>query len=262
MAQHLRIANPEAIPRQLEDWADTETALDIRRSLDLVRVADRPSMTMIAGAPGTGKTSAVQRFCEAQGDKALYIAAARGEGTAWNFAHALANLWGYSKPTFNCHAEAREKIAQSIGNTRVLVVDEAQYLHQRNRKTGQTGEAFEWLRATAETGGFDLVLCGDLSLPRAIADMPQLQSRLLRPVVVRQVSRADVAAVVEATAFCDPRSIDALHAIAKLPGGLRNVQNVTRLALLFAGTETPRPDHLKAAILDMKLDLKGAAYDR
>ena len=155
MANHLRIANAGVEPRQIGDWADTETAQDIRRSLDLVQASERPSLTMIAGAPGTGKTSAVRRFCEAQGENALFIQAARGESTAWNFAHALANLWGYAKPTFNCHFEARDKIANYIGPGYVLVVDEAQYLHQRNLKSGQTGEAFEWLRATAETGGFE-----------------------------------------------------------------------------------------------------------
>ena len=256
MAHHLRIANAGVEPRQIGDWADTETAQDIRRSLDLVQATNRPSITMIAGAPGTGKTSAVRRFCEAHGENAIFIQAARGEGTAWNFAHALANLWGHERPKFNCHFEAREKIANFIGTGCVLVVDEAQYLHQRNRKSGQTGEAFEWLRATAETGGFDLVFCGDLDLPRAIEAMPQLQSRLMRPVVIRQVSRADVAAVVHGTAFADARSIDALHAIARMRGGLRNVENVTRIAALFAGDKAPGHEHLKAAIIDMKLDGK------
>ena len=102
-----------------------------------------------------------------------------------------------------------------------------------------------------------MVFCGDLNLPRAIETMPQLQSLIMRPVVIKQTSRKDVAAVVEGTAFDTPATIDALHAIARLKGGLRNVENVTRLAQLFVGNASPTPDHLKAAIIDMKLAPKG-----
>ncbi|MDA7427905.1 AAA family ATPase [Primorskyibacter aestuariivivens] len=253
MTQHLRIANTGVIRREITDWAETEAARDILRSLDLVRAADRPALTMIAGAPGIGKTTAIKRFCETLGHDAIYIQAARGEGTAWNFAKSLASLWGYAAPQFNCHAEAREKLAYMIGRGRVLVVDEAQYLDQRNGKTGKCGEAFEWLRATAEQGAFHTVFCGDLDLPRAIATMPQLQSRLLRPVVLKQVSRADVAAMVEGTAFAQPAALDALHAVARLKGGLRNVERVTACALDFAGRDAPTLAHVKAAIVDMKL---------
>lgn len=79
----------------------------------------------------------------------------------------------------------------------------------------------------------------------------------MRPVVIRQVSRTDVAAIVEGTAFSDARSIDALHAIAKMRGGLRNIENVTRIAQLFAGNTKPNHKHLRAAIVDMKLSPKG-----
>lgn len=137
------------------------------------------------------------------------------------------------------------------------MVDEAQYLKQKNRRTGQTGEAFEWLRAMADDGGFDVVFCGDLTLPNAIGEMPQLRSRLLRPLILKTVNRADVAAIVEGSAFGNDASIDALCAVARLPGGLRNVENVIRMATLFTGDATPNVAHLKAAIVDMKLAPKG-----
>jgi len=257
MPQHLRIANARFEKRELGDWAETETARDITRSLEMVHDASRTAMTMIAGAPGIGKSMAVQRFCDRLEHDAIYMQAARGEGTAWNVAHALANLWGSARPAFNCHSEARDILAEYIGAGRVLIVDEAQYLHQRNRRTGQVGEAYEWLRAGAEAGGFKLVFCGDMTLVPAIATMPQLQSRMMRPVVIERASREDVAALVEGTAFHTAKAIDALHAVARLHGGLRNVENVARIAQLFAGSEPPGPEHLKAAIHDMKLTPKG-----
>lgn len=257
MAQHIRLAKITDPPRAVGDWAETETARDIARSLDMVTASEMPGFTMIAGAPGTGKTTAIRRVCDRLEGQALFITAARGEGTVWNFAKSLGRLWGHVPP-YNTHAEARYMFAGIIGAGKVLVIDEAQYLDQKNRRTGQTGEAFEWLRATADLGGFHLVFCGDLDLPRAISAMPQLQSRLMRPVVIRQVSRADVAAIVAGTPFDAAAMIDALHGVAQLKGGLRNVQNVTRLALLFAGTAAPQLEHLRAAIIDMKLSSKGA----
>ena len=252
MAQHIRLAKITDPPRAVGDWAETETARDIARSLDMVTASDAPGFTMIAGGPGTGKTTAVTRFCDRLGHDALFITAARGEGTVWNFAKVLASLWG-NVPAYNTQADARLIFARLIGPGKVLVIDEAQYLNQKNRRTGQTGEAFEWLRATADLGKFHLVFCGDLDLPRAIEAMPQLQSRMMRPVVIRHASRADVAAIVAGTAFDRSDMIDVLHDIAKLKGGLRNVRNVTRLAQLFAGADAPELEHLKAAILDMKL---------
>ena len=162
-----------------------ETARDIQRSLEMVRESDQPAMTMIAGSPGVGKTEAIKRHCAQIGQDAMYIQAAKGEGTAWSFALTLASLWGYSAPRFNTLAEARLLLSRYIGERRLLMVDEAQYLHQKNGKTGQVGEAFEWIRATADMGRFDVVFCGDLTLVSAINVMPQLQSRMLRPVVIK-----------------------------------------------------------------------------
>ncbi|WP_162497351.1 AAA family ATPase [Roseovarius dicentrarchi] len=216
---------------------------------------------MIAGAPGIGKSASVKRFCDNLGQQAQYIQAARGEGTAWNFATSMMRLWGgcFGAPKFNSLAEARFIVARNFGAGCILVVDEAQYLDQKNRKTGQVGEAFEWLRATADEGAFKLVFCGDLNLPGAIRKMPQLQSRIRRPVVVTEATRADVAAIVRGTAFEAPAFLDALHAIARKAGGLRNVENIATIAQLFAGDGVPTLAHVKAAIIDMKLAPKGAS---
>lgn len=149
------------------------------------------------------------------------------------------------------------KFASAIGRDRMLIVDEAQYLDQKNRRTGKTGEALEWLRGMAETGGFPVVLCGDLNLVPAVASMTQLQSRMRRPVIIDGVAAKDVEALATGTGLEGPEAIKALTAVAGQRGGLRNVENVIRLAGLFAGSEAPGLSHLKAAILDMRLAPKG-----
>ena len=130
------------------------------------------------------------------------------------------------------------------------MLDEAQHL---------TEDGAEWVRAIAEAGNFDLVLCGDLALEPLVQAIPQLYSRMQRKVVVREVCREDAAAIVSGTSFDMAPSIDALHAIARLRGGLRNVENVLRMARLFAGNARPKVERLKAAIADMKLGPKGGA---
>ena len=57
--QPIRLAKVSDRPRRIGDWAETQTARDITRSLEMVTVIDGPGFTMIAGGPGTGKTTAV-----------------------------------------------------------------------------------------------------------------------------------------------------------------------------------------------------------
>lgn len=262
MAELRMIAKDGLARRDIGDFAETATALDIERTLDLVRLTEGPKLTYIAGAPGTGKTTAVKRYCKGLGHNAHYIDVACGEGTAWNVAKRIAGAWDHGfgwVSSFNTLAEARMRLLSVMGEGTLLVVDEAQYLHQRNNKNGKKTEAFEWLRALAELGDLDLVFCGDMNLPPVLEEVPQLRSRALRPVIITQVSRADVAAVVDGTPYATEPAVNALHAVARMAGGLRNVNAVVSLALDGArGTgERPTLAHLKAAIFDMKLAPKG-----
>jgi hypothetical protein len=252
MAQHIRLAKLTDPPRNVGDWVETETARDITRSLDMVIASEAPSFTMISGGPGTGKTTTITRFCERLGQDALLITAVEGEGKVSDFAELLKNMWG-NFPYRRSLAETRVTLAEMIGPGKTLLIDEAQYLNQKNAKTGQTGAAFEWARGLADIGKLNLVFCGDLDLPRAIEAKPQLQSRMMRPVLIRHASRADVAAIVAGTRLDRVEFGDVLHGVAKLKGGLRNVVNVARTAQLFAGDGEVTLEHIRAAILDMKL---------
>jgi hypothetical protein len=78
-----------------------------------------------------------------------------------------------------------------------------------------------------------------------------------RPVLIEGVKPADVEAIAVAAGFAMPDAIGMLTAVARQKGGLRNVENVLRLAGLFSRDGRPDLTHLKAAILDMKLAPKG-----
>jgi DNA transposition AAA+ family ATPase len=258
MAQHLRIATAASVTRSLGDFAETETVRDIHRSLELIRSMNGAAMTMIAGVPGVGKTTAVKSFCRQLGHDAIYIKAAVGEGTAWNLATTIMEGF-HASNSFNTLSQAHKLVGQYFGQNRFIVVDEAQHLIQRNRRNNITGEAFGWLVDVAEDAGFDLVFCGDLTLPDFVKSTPRMNSRMRRPILIRGVTERDVGAVVSDTGFETPECIRALQAISRLSGGLRNVENVVRIASSFAGSDEPGPEHLRAAIIDMKLDQRGVA---
>lgn len=256
MAQNLRIATSASVTRRLGDFAETDTAADISRSIELIRSIKGPAMTMIAGNHGVGKTTAVKEFCAGLGHNAIYMKAAAGEGTAWNLAKSYVMNFKYSTATFNTLAEARDVVGRMQGEERLLVIDEAQHLIQRNRRNNITGEAFCWIVDVAEDYKFDVVFCGDLSLVNFVTNTPRMLSRMRRPIIDPKVSENDIRKVVDGTGFEAVECIRSLHAVAGLTGGLRNVENIVRLAALFAGSDRPTAAHLKAAILDMRIDMR------
>jgi|GEM_PF-2477517 len=151
----------------------------------------------------------------------------------------------------------RRRMGEYIGPHRILLVDEAQNLYQRHKLSGTKGSSFGWLVAASQECGFDLVFAGDLNLMTIMAEFPHLQRRVRRPVVIKNAARADIAALAKADDIEGQAEIALLTAVAGLAGGLRNVENVIRMAAIFGGAEKIAASHIKAAILDLKLQPKG-----
>lgn len=256
MAQILRLANENEDWRDPKEWVETQTHSEIVSSLDKVRARDGFCATVIAGAPGIGKTLAVEGYCLDMGLNGYYHRAVKGEGTAWQLATALMKRFD-SSPMGMSLGDARDRIADWIGPKALLVFDEAQFFIQRNRKTGVKDEVFEWARGLAETAQCNLAFCGDLSIVRTVAEYPMLQSRVRYPVIVRSVPETDVRAVASGTGFDGPDCLRILLAVSALPGGLRNVESVLHEAAAFAGSDQREAAHLRAAVHDLKLTLKG-----
>ena len=253
----LRFEKPEFQTLEPGGYIETATAADILLSIDLIRSIEGSALTMIAGAPGVGKTRTLRHYCDAMGDKAVYHTVARGEGNPYNLATVLLGKREFAQRG-NDLTTARQFIAGGMGQGRLLVIDEAQYLDQKHKKTSERGMGFEWLRALAEEGDFDLVFCGDLTLALMIEAFPQLQSRMRRPVIIKAVSKVDVAAMASCFGLDSTETITALYHVARHRGGLRNVENVLRMAVLFAGGGKPDGGHLLSAIMDLNLEPKGA----
>ncbi len=256
MADIVKLEKPEQRLPAAQGFLETETARDILRSLALVRSIDGPAMTMISGAPGIGKTETLRYFETQDPNGVLLLTVTKGEGNPLNVAKALAAKFGMSQLKGYDLFALRKEVAACIGPKRILLIDEAQNLYQRH-KVLDTGSSFEWLWAASEDGGFDLVFCGDLTLQNIIAGLPHLQSRMRRPITAKAVSRADVVAMAGRSGLTQKPEVNLLAAVAVLPGGLRNVANVVRLADMFAGQESVGALHLKAAVADLNLEPHG-----
>ncbi|WP_370226243.1 AAA family ATPase [Pararhodobacter marinus] len=127
MAQHLRIANADFRPRRPGDFAHTETAQDILHSLEMLRHRQEPSVAMIAGAPGVGKTKALQSFLSALRHDAFRLEVADGEGRPSGVAYSLLRAFGVQGNGMSLPA-MKEALVGYIGRGRMVALDDAHNL--------------------------------------------------------------------------------------------------------------------------------------
>ena len=78
-----------------------------------------------------------------------------------------------------------------------------------------------------------------------------------RKIIIKSVAKEDVQMMAVNAGVRDSEAIHELQLIARKRGGLRNVENVLRMASLFAGNAVPTAAHIKAAIVEMKLAPEG-----
>lgn len=249
MTDHLRVIKDD-VPAHVRTFAMTSTAADILRSFKMVQ-DDAGTLTMVAGIPGAGKSEAI-KFHKATNADTLWHTMVAGEGKIWDVAAGLMEMLDMGAPNSRRMREERHRIAEAIGPHRLVVIDEAQYLSNYNPRGGFNFDAYEWLRALAEEGMFSIAFCGDLALVDAVNSVPQLRRRMVRPVIIRTVPKADVAKIAERWAISDPAMLDALAFIARRHGGIGDVVKVIQHAKRFSD-KAISPESLMAAIHDLKL---------
>lgn len=254
MADNLHIINTRP-PKPATCMVMTETAKTILRSVQLV--ADEPgTLTMVAGIPGIGKSETLLRYTQ-NNPTTLKFDVVAGEGRIWEMSKGIMERLEMGVPNSRRLREDRLRITEEIGPGRVVIFDEAQYMANYNPRGGFNFDSFEWVRAMAEEGGFSVVFCGDLSLAEAISAIPQLRGRMVKPVIIRSVSEADVAAYAQSRGVSDPAIWNALFAMAKRHSGLRDVKRALNHALQLAERAEISAANVKAALLYLGLTGKG-----
>lgn len=252
MAEHLKLISPEAARPVPGQFIETDTASDILHSLGVVYQRPGEFVGLIAGAPGVGKTETIWRFKRMT--PAVFIhKAVQGEGGVWNLANELCRMLDIDAPNGRRLPEERRRIAEAFGAESMLIVDEAQYLTQRNTRGKDDWQAFEWLRFMAEEGMLSLVFCGDLTLRELENVSPPLWRRMRRRNIIARAPKADVTAVATLWNITAPQAIDLLFTVARKGGALGDVVSVCREAHMLAGEGQITLEHVLAALEDLKL---------
>lgn len=232
-------------PKMGGGFVETESSAAMMRALRRARA--QLKITMIAGAPGVGKTETLFRFRQETPDAVFHTATAE-EGGARNLALALCKSLDLPRPNLRDLAQTRQEIAEAIDGEGFLMIDEAQYLCQRNHRGSDNWEALEWLRRMAEDGSFALVICGDLRLLDALRNAPQLARRTHPRVVLSCSTPNDVRTFCNGRGFTDPKEIGRLSRLAKRYGGIGDVAEVLTTASAMSGGCVPNASDVRAAI--------------
>lgn len=256
MAEVIEFAKPEAQAPATGGFVMTESAQDMLRSLQLVSAAACDAITLISAAPGTGKTEVLRHFKREHRPDAVFHTAVAGEGTPWGVACQLMEWLELGTPNGRDLLGARRRIAEEIGADGLLIIDEAQYLVQRNPRGKDSWDSLEWLRAMADDGCFSLAFCGDLALQDTASRLPQLWRRMRRRVVIKHVSKEDVTALVTFRGISDRNVIEILYQVARRGGGLGDVDNAIAHARLLSGQNIPASAYIMAALEDLNLVAK------
>ena len=201
MPEVLNFEKPEAAVPDEYGFIRTTTAERILMTLSFVRSLPGPEMSMICGVTGVGKTRALKHYLQTYGQSAMYLSVVKGEGNPDALSTAIKaqfSAGGIPTKDWRNLTERRIECGNLIGPNRILLVDEAQNLHQRNKASATKGAGFGWLSAMATEVGFDRILCGNMTLPTIMADFPDLRDRMRWPVTIKATTRADVVAIVRA----------------------------------------------------------------
>ncbi len=258
MAEVVQLAKPWPEAGVTGGIAMTESAQDILRSAQLVSSEFGGAITLIAAAPGIGKTKSLMHFKHNFRPNAWCHTAVKGEDdTPWGAATQLMAMLEIGRPNNRNLRASREKIAEAIGVDGLLIVDEAQNLIRHNLRGGDDWSSFEWMRALSEEGCFSIIFSGDLALLELQQHLPQLWRRMRRRVVIKSVLKADVEALVAWRGLGGNAITEPLYRAARRGGGLGDVDNAISHARLLAGGNTPTASHILAALEDLKLHETG-----
>ncbi len=254
MTGNVQPIKPEAPPART-GFVETPSAKAMLIALRRARARSR--LTMIAGAPGVGKTETLWTFKNEAPD-AIITTTICQEGGAWNLCRSLCKILDLpANPNPRDMPGTRAIIAEAIGESGFVVVDEAQHLVQANPRGPDNWGALEWARGLAEGGMFGLAFVGDMKLLNGLNDAPQLRRRTHPRVVLPHASEEDVAAFCRARGVTDAKTIYKLARVAKRFGGLGDVSEALITAREMTGGATPSLDDIGAALEFLELEKGG-----
>lgn len=213
-------------------WVRTPTGDAIESAL--LCAMRRPTIALVYGGAGVGKTTAIDRFVgEHQG--VIRVELAAWQKSQLNVLHALLQkVIGHTgdERTSRAVALAIEYQFKWGRCPKLIVIDEAQHMGL---------PAIECLRSFHDRFGIGLALCGNelvytnMTGGRKSAEFAQLTSRVGRSLRLDKPADADVGAFLAQWRITGAKEREFCCRIARMPGGLRELGHVLRDATTAAG---------------------------
>ena len=204
-------------------WVQTPTATAIEGALNYARI--RPSIAVVYGGAGVGKTTTIDRYARASAGVWVWEA----KKSQRSMLEALRAIEG-TMSGYPCEEKRSSTISRMIAQRlqwahkpALLIIDEAQHLEL---------DAVEELRSIHDSTGVGLVLSGNESVYTQLtgrtrrADFAQLFSRVGKRLRLDKPAPGDVAAILQAWRIEGIKERELCQQIASLPGGLRGLVNV------------------------------------
>ena len=202
-----------------------------------------PEITVIAGAAGIGKTTALHHYQATNSNVWL----ATMDPTTAKVNGMLLELCDVMDVLEKAPAKLARAIGRKIeGTGGLIMVDEANFLDAR---------ALDQLRSFYDRYEIGIALVGNETVYSRLdgegrrSTFAQLHSRIGMRVTQPRPKAADMCRLIEAWGITDKEEVRLLKSIAAKPGALRSMTKVLQLASMLAnGADEPRgAAHIKAA---------------
>lgn len=203
----------------------TETAARIWPVLQYAQTS--PDISVIVGAAGVGKTTALRQYQSVTSNVWVATMTPSTAGVSTMLAEICIEM-GLDVRAASQFARAVERRVRGTGG--LLVIDEAQHL---------TRPALEQLRSIHDRAEIGIVLAGNPAVLARLegdrkTDFAQLFSRVGMRLRLAKPRAGDVAAMLDAWDVTDPEQVALCRAIAAKPGALRGMVKALGLAAMVA----------------------------
>lgn len=214
-------------------WVETPTACEIERAFVLAR--SLPSMSVVYGAPGVGKTSTIKRYARTAPN--VWVVTASPAVGSMAAILKLIVIAVNARGGYRNYDRTREITSRITGTRGLLVIDEFQHL---------TLPALEQVRAIHDAAEIGIALVGNeagyaqMTGGTRRLDHAQLFSRCSPVVRLYSPKKEDVNAILDSWRILGKPEKDFALKIASTAGGLRVLVKMLEQAALFSqNTEAP-----------------------
>lgn len=206
-------------------WVDTTTGQEIRNALTFAQL--EPSISIVYGAAGVGKTTAIRRY-QSEGRNVWSVTGSPTKRALEPALLAVAAALGLRGLNGGADQLSRDIAGRMYGSRGLLIFDEAQHLFE---------PALEELRSIHDACGVGVCLAGNEQVYSNLtggghrgAAFAQLFSRVGLRLHLPAPTREDVDAVIDAWGVKGHQELQFLRMLGEAEGGLRLLNQVLRSA--------------------------------